>query len=563
MANVRELEIKNLPDLREMLYTVTGICGTCVAFHEKKQGFYQHISYGRLREEAEALGTALGGLLPAGARVLIIGKSSYPWALAYLTMLCGVGLPVPADEGLGAEELAALVREADIGAVLYDAAASARVQTLKDIPTVCFDAFSQLIEAGRAAVQAGDRSFRSKSIDPHAPAAVFYTSGTTGRAKGVVLSHQNILATLSALGKVQPVTEEDIFLSVLPISHVYECVLGLLLPLSRGASVAFAEGVGTLMRNMREIHPTCMVTIPYLAERIYDKFWQLVMQSGDETAVRRAIAVSDPVRPLSARQTLKERLLASAREPFGGALRYMLVVGEFLPAALCKGLRQIGIFAAQGYGMTECAGLAAINTPDCYRDGTVGTALHGITVDIYSKQPDGSGEIRLKGDSVMLGYDKDEARTGEALRHGWYYTGDFGRIDAEGFLHIIGRKQNCIERADGTLVSPEELELLISQSPLVREVVVAGVLDSEVKDYEPAALILPDLTHAAELFGIDHTREELEAAVGEWLGELNRTLPPAAQITLFALRDTPFPKNAAGRLLRAALAAELSAAMHT
>lgn len=561
MANMRELDVKSMPDLRELFYAATGVYDTCVAFHEKKQGFYQHISYGRLREETEALGTALGHSLSGVPRVLIIGKNSYAWVLAYLAVLCGVGVPVPADEGLDAVALAELCREADIGAVLYDAAARDRIAALTDIPTVCFDAFSQLICEGRAAIEAGDRSFCSRAIDPATPAAIFYTSGTTGRAKGVVLSHRNLLSVLLALGKAQPVTDEDIFLSVMPLSHIYECVLGLLLPLSRGASIAFSEGVWSILRNMREIHPTVMVTIPYLAEKIYEKFWQLVTEKGNETAVRRAIAVSDSVRPLSARQALKERLLASARAPFGGALRYMTVVGGFLPTAVCRGLRQIGIFAAVGYGITECAGLAAINTLDCHRDGTAGMALSGLTVDIYSKQADGSGEIRLKGDSVMLGYDGDASRTAEVLRHDWYYTGDFGRIDGEGYLHVIGRRQNCIERADGTLISPEELELLISQSPLVREVAVAGVLNGEGKDYEPAALIIPDLAYAAELFGIDHTGEQLEGAVGEWLGELNKTLPTAAQITLFALRATPFPKNAAGRVLRATLARELAAAM--
>ncbi|MBQ9802217.1 MAG: AMP-binding protein [Clostridia bacterium] len=560
MATTREYSLHNMPDLRELFYAVTGMQGTSVAFHEKKQGFYQHISYGRFREEVEALGTALGARLPGEARILIIGKNSYHMALALFAAACGAGLPVPVDETVDSAELSVIIREAGITAVLYDPAVADKIKRRRIPVKISMADFPALIEEGRAAVQAGDESFCRRAIAPDAPAAIFYTAGTTGRAKGVQLSHRNILATLRALHAAEGIGAQDIFLSHLPLSHAYECVLGLLFPFYCGASVAFAEGIGTLMRNMREIHPTAMVTIPYFAERIYDKFWQLTKERGTETGVRRAIAVSDPVRPLSARQSLKERLLREARLPFGGALRTLFVVGDFLPAAVCKGLRQIGMFAAQGYGITECAGLAAINTPECYRDGSVGRPLEGLTFDLYNQQPDGCGEIRIKGDGVMLGYDRDDTRTNEALRGGWYYTGDLGRMDEDGFLYVIGRKQNGIECADGTLVSPEALELLIRQNPLVGEVVVAGVPNAAHTGYEPAALILPDTACAAELFGIDFRPDEIEAAIGEWLGELNATLAPSAAITLFALRETPLPRNAAGRVLRAEVAAELAAA---
>lgn len=559
MAALQDNGKRAFPDLKEMLYAVTGIYTTCVAFHEKKHNFYQHISFGRVREDVEALGTALATRLPRSPRVLVVGKNGYALACAYLALLCGTGLPVLADAGLSAAELEELAREAAVNAVLFDDGAADKVKGLASLVSVPFSAFGALIKSGKAAVAAGDVCFRTKQLDPEAPAALFYTAGTTGHAKGVLLSHKNILTVLAALTATQHVTDADIFLSVLPLSHVYECVLGLLFPFSRGASVAFGEGIGCLMRNMREIHPTCMVTVPYLAERIYHKFWALVAKGGNEAAVRRAIAVSDPVRPLSARAALKSRLLAEARAPFGGALSTMLVVGDYLPAEVSKGLRQIGIFAAQGYGVTECAGLVAIGTEACYRDGTVGVALPDTTVDIFNKQPDGSGEIRVRGEHVMLGYDGDGAHA-TALPNGWYYTGDFGRIDADGFLHVIGRRENCIERADGTLVSPEELEQLLCQSPLVADAVVVGVPDKEAKDYEIAALLLPNTAYAAELFGVDCTTEELEEAIGEWLCEINKTLPTATCITLFALGDAPFPRNAAGRVLRAEVAKTLEAA---
>ena len=560
MATFRLNEARGIPDLREMLWASGGMYATCAAIHEKKDGIYQHVSFGKLREETEALGTALAGRLPKAPRVLIVGKNSYVWALFYLSLVCGAGIPIPVDAEIDAKGLAAIARDAHANAVVYAPEQAKKLAALPGLAAISFASAAGLVAEGKRLIAAGDKRFVNRDIDPKAPAAVFYTSGTTGRPKGVVLSHQNIAAVLMQMKKMQGVGEEDIFLSVLPLSHVYECVLGLLFPLYCGASVAFAEGMHTLMRNMREMRPTAMVTIPFIAEAIYEKFWSLARARGSETRVRRAIATSDPVRPLAARQAMKERLLAADRAPFGGRLARMLVVGEFLDPAVQKGLRQIGIFTVQGYGITECAGLAALGTEDVYRDGTAGVALVDGLLDIYNKQEDGSGEIRYKGENVMLGYYNNPALTAKAVRGEWYYTGDYGYLDADGFLHIMGRRENCIEKADGKLVCPEELEVLLRQSPFIKDAVVVGVLSDSGKDTEPAALIYPDVQHAREMLGVDYTAEELEVAVGEWVGEVNKELPPHKQIPLLALRDSAFPRTAAGRILRGALASELAAA---
>jgi len=561
MATPRHDNIRNVPDLRELLWGSAGMYGTYPAFREKRDGIYQSISFGRFRDETEALGTALCARLPQGKRshVLIIGKNSYFWVLSYMALVCGAGIPVPADAELSAEELSALAAECDASAVLYAADEAHKIAALPGLITVSFEAIPRLVAEGRSIIAAGDRSFRSRDIDRHAPAALFYTSGTTGRAKGVLLSHANITFLLSQIAHMHTVTPSDTFLSVLPLSHVYECVLGFLMPLYCGATVAFAEDLAHLMQNMREVHPTTMVTIPFLANAIYEKFWALVKENGTETQIRRAIAVSDPVRSYSARQTLKEKLLERARAPFGGVLRRMWVVGAFLPAAVQKGLRQIGIFAVQGYGLTECAGLAALGREDVYRDGTAGLCFPDSVIDIYNACPDGSGEIRYKGKNVMLGYYKDEAQTAAVLDGEWLYTGDFGRIDADGFLHIIGRSQNCIEKTEGK-VCPEELEALLMQSPFVSEAVVVGVPNADGTDYEIAALIWCDREHAAEVLGIDYTAQELEKAVGDWVSDINEGLVEHKQIPLFALRDRPFERNAAGRILRGGLVDEILSA---
>ena len=287
----------------------------------------------------------------------------------------------------------------------------------------------------------------------------------------------------------------------MPLSHIYQCVIGFLAPLCYGARIAFSGGLDRLVRDMRMMHPTVMVVIPYLAEELHRYFWRQAKKHGSEAAVRRAIAVSDPVRPFSARQALKTKLLATARVPFGGVLERMIVVGDRLDPVVQKGLRQIGIFTVQGYGVTECAGLAALGGMNAYCDGAAGHILPDSVLDVYNPGPDGNGELRYKGNNLMLCYDNDETRTAAALRDGWYYTGDIGTVDKDGFVHIVGRAQNRIEKADGKWVCPEELETLLCQSPFVGEAVVVGVLNAAGNDCEIAAMLYPDRQEAADVLG--------------------------------------------------------------
>ena len=250
---------------------------------------------------------------------------------------------------------------------------------------------------------------------------------------------------------------------------------------------------------------------------------------------------------------MKEGLLATDRAFFGGSLRRMLVLGEAMNVSVQKGLRQLGVYAMQGYGVTECAALAAMDRDARYRDGSAGLAFPGTILDIYNAQPDGSGEIRYKGDNVMLGYLNDPERTEKALNGGWYYTGDIGRIDEDGFLFILGRRQNCIETHGHQLICPEHLEHMLCQSPLIREAVVVGRHNPKTRDNEPAALLRPDLDRAVEMLGENCTDDELDAAICEWIAELNGELALYQQIGCYVIYDRPFAKDSAGRVRRATM----------
>ena len=555
MKSLREMPPANL---RELLEDCAVRFGTKTAFRDKQDGVYQGVSFARVHTEAKALALMLKKRYAPGTRVLILGKNSYRWALSFLALtLLGV-VPVPVDPALRAKDLVAIATAAEAKGVLYAPEARSKRRTLVGVTAVSFDKYPFLIAEGKRRVASGEYG-EEAPLSPKGLAALFFTPGTTGTPKGVMLSHQNLIATLCQMQEMMKIDEEDVFLSVLPLSHTYECVCGLLAPFYCGATVAFGEGLSHFLRNMREIHPTCMVTIPYLAKALYEKCWRQIRGQGREARVRRLIAVSDPVRPLSVRQAMKERLLADERALFGGSLRRLLILGGAVDAAVQKGLRQLGVFAVQGYGVTECAGLAAMNRDDLYRDGTAGVALPDSILEICNPQPDGSGEIRYRGKNVMLGYLNDPERTENVLIHGWYYTGDMGRIDKDGFLHVLGRKQNCICTVGGHWICPEELERLLRQSPFIKDAVVVGYPHPETGESEAAALILPDYNYAAEAFATDEGEADLSGTVTEWVATLNGDLAPYQQIGRTVLCTKPFPRDAAGRVRRTAVAREFAA----
>lgn len=498
-----------------------------------KQG--ETVSHARLWEEVSALSVALSSRLAPGAHVLLLGEDGYPFLRAFLALTAGGSVPVPAAATLTPEALSALAKAADATAVLYTAGMAERITTPSDLTAISLEELPQLMGE--------DHSLDDvlPSLDPESPAVICYTTET---AKGVVLSHRCVVALLTDTARAQKLTEADRALSLLPLSHPWGLLLGVLLPLSRGGSVAFADGMGSLLSAMRAHRPTFMVTLPFLAEAMLQKYWQTVSKNGLEAETRRIVSLTDPIRPIAAGQATKHRRLAASRRLFGGALRRMLVVGGALAPQTEKGFGQIGILTAQGYGRMEAAGLMATGSANGVR------VLPSGKLQICDPQPDGSGEVRYGGENLFSGYYNDNAATEAVLREGWLYTGDMGRLDEAGHLCLIGRKENALHPDAGTVVCPEELERLLSESPLVQEAAVVTIPGEADASAELVAVLGLD---AADLDDPEATERLME----EWVRHVNEGLPAYKQLALFTLRAAPLCHNAAGQLDRATLAKEL------
>ena len=318
-----------------------------------------------------------------------------------------------------------------------------------------------------------------------------------------MLSHRNICFNLSEMCQMVNIVPKDLFLSVLPLHHAYECTCGFLCPIYRGASVAFSEGLRYITKNMAEVHPTVILCVPLLLDTMYRKVWSNIRKKGLEKKVETMIKVSNAIPTAKARMATKKKLFSAVHTSFGGKLRLLISGGAAVDPEVLSGLRDLGIAAIQGYGLTECAPLAALNRDTYYMDSSAGLSTPNAILDIYDMQDDGTGEIRYKGDNIMLGYYQMPELTAEVIQNGWFYTGDLGYLDKNGFLHITGRKKNVIVTSNGKNIFPEELETYLCRTTFVGEAVVVGFINEKKKDYDIVAILYPDYERLKEAYGND------------------------------------------------------------
>lgn len=542
-------------NLKQMYHASAETYGEKTLFMQKEEGEYKSYSFRQYAEEVDALGTALCARGLKGKRIIVSGENGYDWVRAYMAVICGVGVVVPVDKEIPAEEIANIARESEAVAILHSDKLSAKVEALDEsVARLPFSSLPALIEQGKKLVAEGDRTFLDAEIDPNAMSSLLFTSGTTGVSKGVMLSHRNICFNLSEMCQMLYIDDKDLFLSVLPIHHAYECTCGFLCQVYRGSTVAFSEGLRHITRNMQEVHPTMILCVPLLLETMYNKVWANIRKQGLEGKVKAAIKMTNAIPNAKLRLAAKRRVFAQIHKSFGGRLRIMISGGAAVDPKIMQGLRDLGIAAYQGYGLTECAPLAALNRDTFYNDGSAGMATPNALLDIYDVQGDGTGEIRYKGDNIMLGYYKQPEMTAEVIRDGWFYTGDLGYLDKDGFLFITGRKKNVIVTSNGKNIFPEELETYLGRTPYVAESVVVGYMNPKKKDYDIVAIIRPDLDRMVEDFGADYTRDQLETELKKAISEVNGIVQSYKRIETFVLRDEEFPKNTSRKIKRAGIA---------
>ena len=551
MKNFKFYPNEKIHNLREILERNSRRYAHLPLFYQKENGKFRPRTYLEFYHDVNSLGAAFirRGLL--GKRVIVIGENSYAWCMTYMTVACGLGVIIPVDKEIPAEELANIAKVSNASAIVFSEKCREKAMGAgKKLQKYSFDDVLDISKREDVYSEEDLETYADISIDIDAMCTLIFTSGTTGVSKGVMLTQRNLCCNVENIAKVIKVEPNDTALSVLPLHHVYECTAGFLFPMSRGASIAFSEGVRYIMKNLKEVQPTKMLCVPLLIETMYNKIWANIRKKGIEEKVRNVIKVTDMIKPEAARIAAKRKAFAEIHNSMGGRLNLIVSGGAPIDPDILRGMRQFGFRVIQGYGLTECGPLAAVNPDTAPKNSSAGIVLPGGELRIINKGSDGIGEICYRGDNVMLGYFKEPEMTAEIKKNGWLFTGDLGYVDADGYLIITGRKKNIIVTANGKNIFPEELETYLSRNPFVSECVVVGIMNDKKKDYDIVALIHPNYEYAKEALGARAAGPALKDALSKAVDDVNATVQSYKRINMMILRPEEFPKSSSRKIKR-------------
>lgn len=501
---------------------------------------YRGITWKQFADDINALGTALFARGLKGAHIGVVGENSYEWMLVYFTALMADMVIVPLDRELPAEKLGELIAFSDAKAVVFSKAHAGGMQQLKagglDCDFICmadvegFPPLAGLVEQGNALLAEGNRDYLDCAPDTEALAAIYFTSGTSGDQKGVMLSQKNMVASFDGAAQHILFTDDDVFLSVLPLHHAYESNCGILATLHSGATICFNASLKQFMQNLQLFKPTGLSLVPLITDTMYKQVMETARKGGKLKKLQFGMKLSGLLQ--KCKIDITEKLFGEVHAALGGRFK-AFVGGAPMNPNITRAFRKMGIVLLQGYGITECSPLVCVNRDRFYNDDSAGPVLPTCEVRIHN------GEIQVRGGNVMLGYYKNPQATEEAFEDGWFKTGDLGHVDQDGFLCITGRKKNLIILDSGENISPEELEGYIIDLPLVREVVV---YEAEGKI---TAEIFPDAEYA-QAMGIADVQSELKRQVDV----VNAKLPRYKHILAVKCREDEFEKTTSKKIIR-------------
>ena len=558
-------ESRPITDVKNLLESSAELYGDNVCYMQKwtPKGEYESITYSEVLRDVNGYGTWLISKGMDGRRIAVIGPNYYQWCSTYLAA-CGIGCIVPLDKELSPEELKNQIQRSEASAVVFDKKhRDVFLQMMKDGDTqlellVDMDApedaqgvysWKQAVEAGKKLVDEGHREYIDHEVDNEAMSILIFTSGTTGKPKGVMLSQKNVCAELMIAPTTFELRADDVYLSFLPLHHTYECTCCFLMAIYKGSAVAFCQGLKYITKNLKEVRPTMMLGVPALYEKLYHSIWKNVRKQGKEKLLTRVIKINRVTKKIGI--DLGDKFFGEIRDIFGGRMKTLICGGAKIDPDILDGLRDFGFNALQGYGLTEAAPMGAFNPQDAPNSRSIGVPFPGQQIKVINENEEGIGEICIKGPNLMIGYYKDPEETAKVIdEEGWFHTGDLGYIDSDGYAYLTGRAKNVIITKNGKNVYPEELEYQLGLIPFVSESFVFEDTKASGKDTTIVASIRTDEEELREVLGDNYSEEAVMKLLWSEVDRINSDAPAYRMIKKVIHRKTDFVHNTSSKLIR-------------
>ena len=556
----KKLKIYDVPfisDLKNMLEKSSIRYTKRTAFKLKNEKDEIHnVSYNEFYNDVKSLGTYFINNNLANKKIAVIGVNSYNWSITYLAATC-VGVVVPIDKELHSDDIINFLNNSECSMVVADDknlnSLIEKKDDIKNKDLVYISINSQkengltfIKNEGSKLLQNGDTRFDEIQINPDEMKILIFTSGTTGKSKGVCLSHKNICSNIMSTCKVVKIKSNDSLLSILPLHHTYECTLGFLLPIYRGACIAYCGGLKHISKNITEYHPSVVICVPLLLENMHKKIMKSLTDSLGEKYKNVKGHILDSVNPI-VRKIAKSKIKTS----LGGFLRLFIVGAASMNPSVIESFFKLGFKTLQGYGLTECSPLLAGNTDYIYKYDSAGISIPEVECKIDNPNNEGIGEIIAHGPNIMLGYYKDEEETNKVIKNGWFHTGDLGKIDDKGFVYITGRIKNVIVTKNGKNIYPEEVEHYLNDNPLISESLVTGLNKENDDETYVNAQIFPNIDAIKEYLRVSiPTKEEINGVINDIISQVNKRLPNYKHIKSFKIREEEFEKTTSKKIKR-------------
>lgn len=554
----RDVPIFN--NIKEVIYNSVKLYRDNIAFvtkikKENKIVEYINHTYQNFLDDINSFGTALYVLGLKGKRVAIVGRNRYEWAVAHISNLFGGIVSVPIDKELQLSELEDSLIRAKVDAIVFDEKYEENIGIIKQNGKtkikdfICmgnldnYTKFEELLRNGRNQVLNGNREFIDNEVNSEAMSILLFTSGTTSKSKAVMLNQKGLATNIADMLMVESLYPTDTNIAFLPFHHIFGST-GMLVMLASGVKTVFPDGLRYIKQNLREYGVSVFVGVPLLVNKMYENIEKEIEKQGKTKLINTATKISNFL--LKFNIDIRRKLFKQVLDGLGGKMRLIISGGAPLDKNVSIKFNELGVRLIQGYGLTETSPVISAENDKYIRNGSVGFPMRHLTVEIVNKDKYGIGEVRVKGPNIMMGYYENEEATNKVLKDGWFYTGDLGYIDNDGFLFLTGREKDVIVMKNGKKVFPEELEVLVNNLPEVEECFIYGMAQKGDKN-DP--MVSVKIVYNKDAI-INRSENELYDILWNEVKEINKTLPPYKYIKNMIITDKPLIKTTTHKIKR-------------